>query len=49
MGKPSDTGRKEMPCGKAQGAANDILISNNDAWKRLHVGKQSIFAVLRMT
>lgn len=25
MGKPSDTGRKEMPCGEAQGAVAEIF------------------------
>jgi len=29
MGKPSGTGRKEMPCGKAQGAVADMTISGD--------------------
>ena len=29
MGKPSGTGRKEMPCGQAQGAVADMTISGD--------------------
>ena len=29
MGKPSGTGRKEMPCGKAQGTVADMTISGD--------------------
>lgn len=29
MGKPSGTGRKKMPCGKAQGAVADMTISGD--------------------